>query len=1537
MESIGLAVGVVGLAGLFSVCIDVVQRFDAWKKFDDELAILGVRVAAERLRLDRWGQAVGFKQDNTSDIESHHHPLLDDGRTFAMLEVLVQKLHDLVPPDEAHGGADRIGDADQQAVDDLDGVLAEREEFRTAIIGIERSLQVDARRELCLWLLGRHTPNEVFEKALNGKLEKTCEWMLNRQEFLDWASSDFSNSSAKYLWIHSPPAFGKTVLCATLLQRIKIKLRTPVAYYFFSSEDLESRRDPFVAVRSWLVQLLPEATVFDLLRSRFESSHSRLALTGDVVGAFEEVMQTLSECTFVIDGLDECESGSVIDDNSSVSNFLKTISRVASGMRTRMLITSREETAIRQGITNNTGATAVEYKITQQDVRPDIDEYSRFVVRRKLIGRDERTCEDLCQKMAERCEGQFLWIKLKGSRLSRYKTATFLEAEIEKTPSGLNNIYGRNWDRIEAIEDPYDRERAYAMMRWVSFAARPLSVAELTAALLVSLSCDKMRLDEIPYSLEDDYVENEILKISASLLEIHKPLSETDAADAPAQTVHFTHFTAKQYFLLRIAEKIDTLMVNERLRSSVQVACNNELASKCLHYIGMAHAWKDAGKNVHPVYRAFRDYAADAWFEHAAASDHDEVVQRANDFFTGKDSVWKLWRDWFDLQEAAGDEPQVDQGPLYYAARFALSETARYLIESGHCNANEIHLLSGYTILQMTIHEGRLDTVQVLLISMPGADGSTALHAASFLGEPKLVEMLLDRCADVNAPDWDRWTPLRYASVRRHVAAVRILLDRGADLSAGYSRGMTALHMAAEDGELELVQVLLDRGADVNTRASNRTTPLHCASKYGRLTVVEMLLNHGADRCAIDDARATALHVASAHGHIEVVQKLLQEGGNGNARVQQKISPLFQAVADGNVDAVELLLERGGDPFVVNHKGLTLAHAAARYGYLDVLRVLLDAGLSVDTDKGLTALHQACVGGHADVVRMLLACGANVNAMHEGMGALHAAAFYGHLSVSEILLSSGLDLDTAIETPFHIAACQDSDGIIRFLLERGAKVSLIHRDGPFMPTHATVTWDRSSVAKLPIAENASRVNARTTAGSTPALLAAAAGHVDILQMLIDHGADVSIADNSGWTPVHRAVGTDRTMQLLLDEGGSIHGQSTEGDAVLHIAPHHGYEEIIQLLLNQTIGVDAVSSVGATALHLAVDKGHSRVVKVLLENGSALEVRDGYGRTPLVLAAASGHKESVGLCLEFGAFINAADPDGNTPLIEASYWGHTDTVQLLLEKGANTELAGKCGQTPLFFACYRGNVDIVKLLVEAQANKQTQGHGGDTSLLVASPFGRTVTDGLLAGNGAKLETRNKDGRTLLIAASCGGSAKVVELLLGTGCCTEATDIEARDRFGQTALAFAVRFQHRAITRILLSTGKVNLLSRDHFGRTPVSWAKQLGYANMDDFFGDEDEAEEEQASSSADDDEAAIGQESRSDTDSESGSDGDLQNDTEGCDVCWLRKARSMGFRSCELCPSPFSYHICNNCYDLGARCRNEEHILTEMPLEAVGD
>jgi hypothetical protein len=109
-----------------------------------------------------------------------------------------------------------------------------------------------------------------LEKCLSARLANTCGWILSTSAFVDWASPNFPNNTAKLLWINGPAGYGKTIFCASIIQHLTTNVAPPppisapplsstspvsLAYFFFSS-DLESRGDPMAIVRSWISQLV---------------------------------------------------------------------------------------------------------------------------------------------------------------------------------------------------------------------------------------------------------------------------------------------------------------------------------------------------------------------------------------------------------------------------------------------------------------------------------------------------------------------------------------------------------------------------------------------------------------------------------------------------------------------------------------------------------------------------------------------------------------------------------------------------------------------------------------------------------------------------------------------------------------------------------------------------------------------------------------------------------------------------------------------------------------------------------------------------------------------------------------------------------------------------------------------------------------------------------------------------------------------------------------------------------------------------------
>lgn len=280
----------------------------------------------------------------------------------------------------------------------------------------------------------------------------------------------------------------------------------------------------------------------------------------------------------------------------------------------------------------------------------------------------------------------------------------------------------------------------------------------------------------------------------------------------------------------------------------------------------------------------------------------------------------------------------------------------------------------GHTALTIALsrslrdHNGGPDPRPLEMLLAAGA--RYELREAVMMNDVALARARLDEGADPDTGAGTYEGPLlKLAAEDDQPAIVDLLLDRGADIEATDDLGRRPLLSAASSGRTAVVRRLLDRGADINGDDWSDQTALSEAAVHGHRDVVALLLSRGAERGLLD---AVALDDA------ELVATFLLDGGDPNHVYYSKVGRLaMYAVRLGNSRIVRLMLDHGASHHHKRFDDHPLLGEAARQGRLDLVKLLIERGadLSAVGRDGKTALALATEGGHAEVTAWLIQAG----------------------------------------------------------------------------------------------------------------------------------------------------------------------------------------------------------------------------------------------------------------------------------------------------------------------------------------------------------------------------------------------------------------------------------------------------------------------------------------------------------------------------------------------------------------------------------
>ena len=452
--------------------------------------------------------------------------------------------------------------------------------------------------------------------------------------------------------------------------------------------------------------------------------------------------------------------------------------------------------------------------------------------------------------------------------------------------------------------------------------------------------------------------------------------------------------------------------------------------------------------------------------------------------------------------------------------------------------------------------------------SLVGAGGDLRLLEAVQRGDPGAVRALVEQ-ADVNGSRADGETALQWAAYQDDLETVELLIGAGAELDAANDYGVTALSLACTNRSDPMVRMLLEAGANPNVSQSTGETVLMTCARTGSLASVRLLLSRGADPNGREPRwEQTALMWALASGHSQVARTLVEHGAAVQARSRGGFTPLLFAVQQGDLESVQVLLARGADlAYATPEHGNALTVASAS-GHEALGLFLLEEGADPNRPDahGVTALHYTMSQGlslinslnyddayrvvppnQPELAKALLARGANPN-----------ARIITRLRLGPDDPSTGMGMEGA--TPFFLAALGGDAEMLRNLAKHGADHTLTAKGkttslmaaagaarGVTQGTLKKRLGAPEEAVKV-VMELGADVHATRENGQTALHAAAFAGEDEIIQYLVDHGAEVEVQDNIGQTPWSMAVG----ISPALGSRGSYGSHPDTADLLLKL-------------------------------------------------------------------------------------------------------------------------------------------------------------------------------------------------------------------------------------------------------------------------------------------------------------------------------------------------------------------------------------------------
>jgi uncharacterized protein len=511
------------------------------------------------------------------------------------------------------------------------------------------------------------------------------------------------------------------------------------------------------------------------------------------------------------------------------------------------------------------------------------------------------------------------------------------------------------------------------------------------------------------------------------------------------------------------------------------------------------------------------------------------------------------------------------------------------------------------------------------------------------------------------APAWVK-PEVADAAMHGDKVALRALLQNKADVNAPQIDGSTALHWAVRGNDLEMAELLLAAGAHVSTANDSGATPMLLATMNGSAPMIELLLKSGAHpNGALSASGNTPLMMAARTGKADAVKALLDHGAQVNTKeTWGGTTALMWAASERHPEVVKLLVEHGAD---VNAKSSFVPSASGR-GFEGTAPIQAKSNQTPEefASGWMTPLMFAAREEDLESARLLIQAGADVNAVGgDGKDALGLALFNGSYDVASLLIDSHANvnhadaqrftplfwavdrrnMETAPNFPWMVTT--DPLPLIKKLLDAGANPNALVNNTP----------------RARMREGSPRI-----VFATALMRAAFAGDLELVKLLLAHGADPHVQSSDRETPLMAACG------LAFING--YHRQKPPAERL----------EVVKLLVSLGEDVNHADSYGITPLMAAANLGDINIVRYLIGQGADLGAHDLGKKNDGAFGSSVEPLMPIDYAIGVGTFVP------NNAVIM-----HEDVVKLMSEEMKNRGTKHTTSECTLRgFTCSIANVD-----------------------------------------------------------------------------------------------------------------------------------------------------------------------------------------------------------------------------------------------------